>query len=213
MNSAARFCRWEDRGQHTTGHHKPHTQNTNTTTNDDVGVSPPHPILQSCCKSRAVRPLSQAGLCRREDRRSREVDYYCCSCTAPVFPKCVSLAHTSPPHRRSLATGVGRWPGRERGEGRMRLITHNMLKSNIKGVETGFPLGIEVVKTEEHELEFNAGVGFGVWGCGCVAPRCRPVSPRDSAVSNPRRLLGRLASSCVWFLDTKCRSPRTSRNS
>lgn len=41
----------------------------------------------------------------------------------------------------------------------MRLITHNMLKSNIKGVETGFPLGIEVVKTEEHELEFNAGVG------------------------------------------------------
>lgn len=44
----------------------------------------------------------------------------------------------------------------------MRLITHNMLKSNIKGVETGFPLGIEVVKTEEHELEFNAGVGVGV---------------------------------------------------
>lgn len=39
----------------------------------------------------------------------------------------------------------------------MRLITHNMLKSNIKGVEQGFPLGIEVVKTEEQELEFNAG--------------------------------------------------------
>ncbi|CAN0165198.1 unnamed protein product [Pylaiella littoralis] len=38
----------------------------------------------------------------------------------------------------------------------MRLITHNMLESNIKGVETGFPLGIEVVKTEEQELEFNA---------------------------------------------------------
>lgn len=44
----------------------------------------------------------------------------------------------------------------------MRLITHNMLKSNIKGVETGFPLGIEVVKTEEHELEFNAGADVGV---------------------------------------------------
>lgn len=40
----------------------------------------------------------------------------------------------------------------------MRLITHNMLKSNIKGVEGGFPLGIEVVKTEEQELEFNAGM-------------------------------------------------------
>lgn len=39
----------------------------------------------------------------------------------------------------------------------MRLITHNMLKSNIKGVETGFPLGIEVVEKEEQELEFNAG--------------------------------------------------------
>lgn len=39
----------------------------------------------------------------------------------------------------------------------MRLITHNMLKSNIKGVEKGFPLGIEVVEKEEQELEFNAG--------------------------------------------------------
>ncbi|CAM9532642.1 unnamed protein product [Ectocarpus sp. 12 AP-2014] len=37
----------------------------------------------------------------------------------------------------------------------MRLITHNMLKSNIKGVESGYPLGIEVVKMEEQELEFN----------------------------------------------------------
>lgn len=39
----------------------------------------------------------------------------------------------------------------------MRLITHNMLKSNIKGVENGYPLGIEVVKIEEQELDFNAG--------------------------------------------------------
>lgn len=39
----------------------------------------------------------------------------------------------------------------------MRLITHNMLKSNIKGVEKGYPLGIEVLKKEEQELEFNAG--------------------------------------------------------
>lgn len=42
----------------------------------------------------------------------------------------------------------------------MRLITHNMLKSNIKGVESGYPLGIEVVKMEEQELEFNPGVGL-----------------------------------------------------
>lgn len=46
---------------------------------------------------------------------------------------------------------------RHKSEGPMRLITHNMLKSNIKGVQCGFPLGIEVVKTEEQELEFNAG--------------------------------------------------------
>ncbi|CAM9229832.1 unnamed protein product, partial [Sphacelaria rigidula] len=38
----------------------------------------------------------------------------------------------------------------------MRLITHNMLKSNIKGVKQGFPLGIEVVKTEEREIEFSS---------------------------------------------------------
>ena len=33
-----------------------------------------------------------------------------------------------------------------------------MLKSNIKGVERGFPLGIEVVTAETQELEFNAGI-------------------------------------------------------
>lgn len=41
----------------------------------------------------------------------------------------------------------------------MRLIAHNMLKCNIKGVKEGFPLGIEVVKVEERELEFNSGNG------------------------------------------------------
>ncbi|XP_047958677.1 multifunctional methyltransferase subunit TRM112 homolog A-like [Salvia hispanica] len=38
----------------------------------------------------------------------------------------------------------------------MRLLTHNMLSSNIKGVTNGFPLGIEVEKTEEKEVEMNA---------------------------------------------------------
>ncbi|WCJ44462.1 Multifunctional methyltransferase subunit TRM112-like protein [Euphorbia peplus] len=37
----------------------------------------------------------------------------------------------------------------------MRLLTHNMLSSNIKGVSNGFPLRIEVQKVIEKEVEFN----------------------------------------------------------
>src|SRR6056297_983930 len=39
----------------------------------------------------------------------------------------------------------------------MRLITHNMLKSNVKGVINGFPLRIEAEKVEVKETEFNSG--------------------------------------------------------
>lgn len=39
----------------------------------------------------------------------------------------------------------------------MRLITHNMLKSNVKGVVSGFPLKIEADKVDVRESEFNAG--------------------------------------------------------
>lgn len=38
----------------------------------------------------------------------------------------------------------------------MRLLTHNMLSSNIKGVINGFPLRIEAVKVVEKEVDFNA---------------------------------------------------------
>ncbi|CAM9342318.1 unnamed protein product [Phaeothamnion confervicola] len=37
----------------------------------------------------------------------------------------------------------------------MRLITHNMLRSNVRGVEQGYPLGIDAQKTEEREIEFD----------------------------------------------------------
>lgn len=37
----------------------------------------------------------------------------------------------------------------------MRLLTHNMLSSNIKGVTNGFPLGIEVMHLETKEVELN----------------------------------------------------------
>ncbi|GMH22571.1 hypothetical protein Nepgr_024414 [Nepenthes gracilis] len=38
----------------------------------------------------------------------------------------------------------------------MRLLTHNMLSSNIKGVSSGFPLRIEVEKVVEKQVEMNA---------------------------------------------------------
>ncbi|KAI3880899.1 hypothetical protein MKW98_022625 [Papaver atlanticum] len=38
----------------------------------------------------------------------------------------------------------------------MRLLTHNMLSCNIKGVTNGFPLGLEIVKHEVKEVEFNS---------------------------------------------------------
>eukprot|EP00897_Mesotaenium_endlicherianum_P000746 jgi/Mesen1/10672/ME000009S10455 len=37
----------------------------------------------------------------------------------------------------------------------MRLLTHNMLTCNIKGVTKGYPLKIEVTKTETKETDFN----------------------------------------------------------
>ncbi|XP_057978729.1 multifunctional methyltransferase subunit TRM112 homolog A-like [Malania oleifera] len=38
----------------------------------------------------------------------------------------------------------------------MRLLTHNMLSSNIKGVTNGFPLRIEAEKIIEKQVDFNA---------------------------------------------------------
>jgi multifunctional methyltransferase subunit TRM112 len=38
----------------------------------------------------------------------------------------------------------------------MRLITHNMLKCNVKGVERGYPLAIEAETMEVIESDFSA---------------------------------------------------------
>jgi multifunctional methyltransferase subunit TRM112 len=38
----------------------------------------------------------------------------------------------------------------------MRLLTHNMLACNSKGVTKGFPLGIEATKLETKDSEVNA---------------------------------------------------------
>ncbi|XP_020623139.1 multifunctional methyltransferase subunit TRM112-like protein At1g22270 [Orbicella faveolata] len=38
---------------------------------------------------------------------------------------------------------------------KMRLLTHNMLKSHVKGVKNGYPLTIEVVNVVVNEVDFN----------------------------------------------------------
>ncbi|KMT19862.1 hypothetical protein BVRB_1g009110 [Beta vulgaris subsp. vulgaris] len=38
----------------------------------------------------------------------------------------------------------------------MRLLTHNMLSSNIKGVTNGFPLKIEPTKVVEKQVDMNS---------------------------------------------------------
>eukprot|EP00049_Salpingoeca_infusionum_P022800 m.8849 g.8849 ORF g.8849 m.8849 type:complete len:124 (+) comp5403_c0_seq1:105-476(+) len=37
----------------------------------------------------------------------------------------------------------------------MKLLTHNLLKSPVKGALTGYPLGIEVSQVESRDVEFN----------------------------------------------------------
>ncbi|XP_008795546.1 multifunctional methyltransferase subunit TRM112 homolog A-like [Phoenix dactylifera] len=45
----------------------------------------------------------------------------------------------------------------------MRLLTHNMLSCNIKGVSNGFPLRLEAEKWVEKEVELNADFLRGIF--------------------------------------------------
>lgn len=40
---------------------------------------------------------------------------------------------------------------------KMRLVTHNMLRCNVKGVESGYPLRIEAVDVQNVAADFNEG--------------------------------------------------------
>ncbi|VAH43659.1 unnamed protein product [Triticum turgidum subsp. durum] len=44
----------------------------------------------------------------------------------------------------------------------MRLLTHNFLASNVKGVSTGYPLALEVAKTSIKEVELNVDFLRGI---------------------------------------------------
>ena len=46
----------------------------------------------------------------------------------------------------------------------MRLITHNMLKCNIRGVENGYPLRIEASSVEEIPSEFDPDMARAMAG-------------------------------------------------
>ncbi|PKU81205.1 multifunctional methyltransferase subunit TRM112 homolog A [Dendrobium catenatum] len=45
----------------------------------------------------------------------------------------------------------------------MRLLTHNMLSCNIKGVTNGYPLRLEAEKWTEKEVDFNAKFLRGIF--------------------------------------------------
>ena len=47
----------------------------------------------------------------------------------------------------------------------MRLVTHNMLKCNIKGVENGYPFIIEPEQVEQQSSEFNRGEQLVLANC------------------------------------------------
>ncbi|KAG0494489.1 hypothetical protein HPP92_005483 [Vanilla planifolia] len=58
----------------------------------------------------------------------------------------------------------------------MRLLTHNMLACNIKGVTNGYPLRLEAEKWVEKEVDFNADFLRGLfhkldWGALVGATR------------------------------------------
>ena len=45
----------------------------------------------------------------------------------------------------------------------MRLVTHNMLKCNIKGVGNGYPLIIQVENMEIVAMEYNPGYNIFIF--------------------------------------------------
>jgi hypothetical protein len=55
----------------------------------------------------------------------------------------------------------------------MRVITHNMLKCNVRGVENGYPLIIEATQTDVIPCEYNKGA---FPSSGYLPLRC-PSSP------------------------------------
>jgi multifunctional methyltransferase subunit TRM112 len=77
----------------------------------------------------------------------------------------------------------------------MRLLTHNMLACNIKGVTKGYPLKIEAIKTEEKETDFNAAFLRHIY------PKLDWKAFREAALSVSivtTSVLGRLLLLEVW---------------
>eukprot|EP00898_Chlorokybus_atmophyticus_P005520 jgi/Chlat1/596/Chrsp103S01029 len=45
----------------------------------------------------------------------------------------------------------------------MRLLTHNLLASNVRGVQNGYPLGIKADKVEVKEVPYNPDLLRNFW--------------------------------------------------
>jgi len=71
----------------------------------------------------------------------------------------------------------------------MRLLTHNLLACNVKGVRNGFPLKIDPVKVESKEVDFNPDFLQHVyskldWRAFCEAAAILGVSGLPPAVTD-----------------------------
>jgi hypothetical protein len=49
----------------------------------------------------------------------------------------------------------------------MKLVTHNFLACNIKGVKSGFPLIIDATSVEIREFDYDPGVSMR-WVCAAT---------------------------------------------
>ncbi|KQK15230.1 multifunctional methyltransferase subunit TRM112 homolog A [Brachypodium distachyon] len=79
----------------------------------------------------------------------------------------------------------------------MRLLTHNFLASNMKGVSTGYPLGLEVVKSTIKEVELNADFLRG------ILPKLdwRALAAATSAAGYPDLLPAEQPSEAEFFAE------------
>jgi len=76
----------------------------------------------------------------------------------------------------------------------MKLLTHNMMQSNVKGVKNGYPLGIKATKLSVLELEYNPDFTKAMLGridynvlrmaAAALGYTSLPELPPDDALSN-----------------------------
>lgn len=103
----------------------------------------------------------------------------------------------------------------------MKLLTHNMLMCNIKGVKKGYPLKLEATQFEEREADFNpdflrhlfAKVDWPALLQAAQSVSCgimHIVSGRLRVNVGTQKLFPFVASSCFWLTAQYHRPPGAS---